>query len=188
MPFSPYSFIVKKYLVLVHQPAFLIKLSSIHELCNSTPQPCIPSSTQLQYSNLNIYAEYSFVISASCYSLPYYQLTKTCKVPHLPFCLPYSTASSISEAYCSILAACRMSEGLVVASVGLYFFIAGMEKSELLVWYKGFKEHGCFKLLSTSMVFIRVIITLAEIHKNFLLVMELKWSQWHKNIQCDQQN
>ncbi|MPC10796.1 hypothetical protein E2C01_003437 [Portunus trituberculatus] len=33
-------------------------------------------------------------------------------------------ASVMREAYCDMLAACRMREGLVVASVGLYFFIA----------------------------------------------------------------
>jgi hypothetical protein len=44
----------------------------------------------------------------------------TCSSMFLPCDLPYATASSISFAYSGFFDAARMSEGLVVASCGLY--------------------------------------------------------------------
>ena len=43
---------------------------------------------------------------------------------HPPLALACSTASSMSLAYSGFCDACRMSDGFVVASVGLYFFMA----------------------------------------------------------------
>lgn len=47
-------------------------------------------------------------------------VASTCSLVLLPCFLPYSTAASISFAYSGFLDAARMSEGLVVASCGLY--------------------------------------------------------------------
>ena len=47
-------------------------------------------------------------------------VASTCSSTVLPCCFPYSTAASISFAYSGFLAAARISEGLVVASCGLY--------------------------------------------------------------------
>lgn len=44
--------------------------------------------------------------------------------------MPYSTARSINLAYSAFLDAARIREGLVVASCGLYFSIAGRFVSE----------------------------------------------------------
>lgn len=48
------------------------------------------------------------------------RVASTCSSMVLPFFLPNSTAASMSFAYSGFLEAARMSEGLVVASCGLY--------------------------------------------------------------------
>jgi hypothetical protein len=53
----------------------------------------------------------------------------------LPFFLPYSTAESISFAYSSFLDAARISDGLVVASCGLYLsMVAKSPESQTTVY------------------------------------------------------
>ena len=60
-----------------------------------------------------------------------YSHARTHIVTHPPLFLAYSTASSMSLAYSGFCDACRMSDGFVVASLGLYFFMADQSKKVL---------------------------------------------------------
>lgn len=66
------------------------------------------------------------------------RVASTCSSTVLPCFLPYSTAASISLAYSGFLDAARMSEGLVVASWGLYLsMVAKSPESQTTVYADG---------------------------------------------------
>lgn len=63
-------------------------------------------------------------------------LKKYITISYLPFAFPYWTAFSNKCRYCGILDAAKSSDGLVVASVGLYWEIAKTQKHTQLSYVK----------------------------------------------------
>lgn len=69
-----------------------------------------------------MYSQHTYDVP--CYITQIHTTINMILTTHFPLLRPYSTAFVIRCLYCSMLAADSMSDGFVVASVGLYCFMA----------------------------------------------------------------